>query len=449
MSAPLDRDVKARDLRAIVADGVAFSAMVGLGESYLPAFALAAGLGDVVAGLVATVPMLIGAFLQLVTPFAVRHLGSYRRWVVICAALQGLSFLPLVIGAALGRVGLFWIGVSSVGYWAFGMGTSPAWNAWVTTLVPARLRAVFFARRTRASQAALLVALVGGGMALEAGRGADAELPIFALLFAGALTARLLSARFLAAQSERPGLALEHRALGAVAVWQRLRGAGSLRVLRYLLAMQVAANVAAPFFTPYMLSHLALSYTEFMALTAAAFAARIGILPLLGRVARSSGARRLLWLGGLGIVPLPVMWLVSDAFAWLLLVQLLAGCAWAAVELATTLSYFEGIEESDRTSVLTAFNLANALAISLGSLLGAWLLSSLGASSAWAFAWLFAASTTGRMLAALLLGRTPAARAARTALRLRTLAVRPAGGTVQRPILASVDAPEAPETQGE
>ena len=40
-------------------DGVFFSLMVGLGETYLPAFALALGHGEVLAGLVATVPMLV------------------------------------------------------------------------------------------------------------------------------------------------------------------------------------------------------------------------------------------------------------------------------------------------------------------------------------------------------------------------------------------------------
>jgi hypothetical protein len=75
-----------RDLHAITADGAFFSAMVGLGETYVPAFALAVGLGEVVAGLIATLPMLAGAVFQLVTPWAVRHLRSYRRWIVLCAS---------------------------------------------------------------------------------------------------------------------------------------------------------------------------------------------------------------------------------------------------------------------------------------------------------------------------------------------------------------------------
>ncbi len=48
------------DLRASIADGAGVSAMVGVGETYFAAFALALGTGETVAGLVATLPMLAG-----------------------------------------------------------------------------------------------------------------------------------------------------------------------------------------------------------------------------------------------------------------------------------------------------------------------------------------------------------------------------------------------------
>lgn len=417
-------------------DGVFFCAMVGLGESYVPAFALAIGLGDVAAGLLATGPMLAGACLQLVTPFGVRVLGSYRRWVVWCARLQALSFIPLLVGALAGGVGIAWVVAATVAYWAFGMSAGPAWNAWVTSLVPEDMRETFFARRTRAAHAALLVGLVFGGLGLEFGRSHGVELAVYGVLFAGALLSRLISAQYLASQSERPGLIEEHRSLGPTATWRRLRDGGSLRVLQYLLVMQVVTNIAAPYFTPYMLNRLALSYGEFMALVAASFLSRVAVLPWLGRLARDHSVRRLLWLGGLGIVPLPVLWLVSDAFVYLLAIQLLAGCAWAAIELATTLSFFEGIAEADRASVLSVFNLANALAMVGGALIGAALLSHFEASSH-LYAWLFAASTAGRLLAASLLGRTPASTRGDAGIQLRTLAVRPSGVAIQRPIIAS------------
>jgi MFS family permease len=426
------------DLRAIVADGVFFSAMVGVGETYVPAFALAAGLGEVVAGLVATLPMLAGAIFQLATPWGVRRMRSYRRWVVTCACLQALSFVPLVVGAVLGKIGLPWLAASTMAYWGFGMATSPAWNAWVTTLVPREARARFFANRARICQASLFATVLTGGLLLHWGRGEQTGLAIFGLLFAIALCARSVSAWFLGRQSELPGLAERHQTLRPAAMLESIRMAGSGRVLVYLLVMQAVVNVASPFFTPYMLGPLDLSYARFMFLTASAFLARVAILPLLGRVAEVGGVRLLLWWGAVGIVPLPALWLVSDAFPYLLALQLLSGFAWAALELATLLSFFEGIRESDRASVLTAFNVVNAAAIGLGSVVGGWLFSILGAQGL-GYLWLFVLSSLGRLGAlAVLRGTVPAK--GMLHVELRTLAVRPSAGAVQRPMLASGDA---------
>lgn len=423
------------DRRHIVADGAFFSGMVGLGEAYVPAFALAIGFGDLVAGLIASLPILAGAFLQLATPAAVRWLASYRRWTVLCASLQAASFLPLIVGALFGGMPLSWLVAATVSYWAFGMATSPAWNAWITSLIPAAERPTFFARRTRIAQSALLAAMVVAGIGLEWGRSMRAEGPLFAALFGLALLARARSAWHLSQQSETPGLAHSHPAVPTRVVIRAIRDADSARVLAYLVGMQAAVWVAAPFFTPYMLGPIGLSYAEYMALTAVAFAARIAMMPALGRWAQSHGTRAILWGGAAGIVFLPVLWLVSHAFFYLFVVQIAAGCAWAALELATTLTFFEGIRDEHRASVLTAYNLANALAIGLGTLIGGTVFMWLEASAE-AYALLFAISTTGRAaMLWVLRGTSPAPFVG--GFSFRTLAVRPTTGGFQRPILAT------------
>jgi hypothetical protein len=428
-------DRLARDLRAMVADAVLFSGMVGLGETYLPAFVLAAGLGEVVAGLIATLPMLAGAGLQLVTPLGVRLLRSYRRWVVLCATLQALSFAPLVAGAFLGRIGLGAVAAAAVAYWAFGMATSPAWNAWATSLVPGAMRARFFARRSLAAQASLFLAVLAGGLALEGSRAASRELATFGALFLAAMALRFGSAFYLSRQSEEPGLATAHHGLSLRALRGRVRGR---RVLVYVVLVYAATNVAAPFFTPYMLGPLELSYGRFMTLTAAAFAARVVVLPLLGALADRHGTQGVLWAGAAGVVPVPLLWLVSHDFRWLFVVQLLAGTAWACLEYATLLSFFERIEDEARTSVLTLFNLAQASAVALGALLGSQVFDALDRTPA-AYAALFVLSSTGRLATLAVLRGAPAVAAHPTALELRTLAVRPSAGAIQRPILASMD----------
>src|SRR5439155_14270570 len=91
------------DLQASIGDAAAVSAMVGIGETYFAAFALALGAGETIAGLVATVPMLIGATLQLATPWFLSRASSYKRWVVRCASLQAAALLIMPIAA--GQIG--------------------------------------------------------------------------------------------------------------------------------------------------------------------------------------------------------------------------------------------------------------------------------------------------------------------------------------------------------
>src|SRR5436190_13512291 len=120
------------DLRASVRDGACVSAMVGLGETYFAAFALALGLGQTVAGLVATLPMLAGASLQLATPWFLQRVRSFKKWVVLFASLQAAALLVMPLAAWLiGRSAASWGFVAASLYWAAGQATGAAWNTWV------------------------------------------------------------------------------------------------------------------------------------------------------------------------------------------------------------------------------------------------------------------------------------------------------------------------------
>ena len=423
------------DLRAMYGDGVAFSVMVGSGESYLPAFALALGYGAVTAGFVATLPMLAGALMQLVTPAAVGLLDSHRRWVVLCAGLQALCFVPLIAGALAGRMELWLLYLAASLYWGLGMSTGPAWNAWASTLVPARLRARYFARRTRGAQAALVTALLAGGFVLEAGAEREQAMLAFAALFAAALLARAVSAGFLAAQSEARPAPIGETSISPAALRSHLRTGRHGRLLLYMLVFQLAVWVAAPYFTPYMLGPLGLSYVEFTLLTTTAFLARVIALPAVGRLIHRFGTKHVLAWSSVGIVPLPALWLVSDSFGWLLALQLLSGTAWAAFELASLLSFFERIPLRGRTSILTVYNLANALAIVGGSLLGGALIEGAGERVLAGFVAVLVISTVARAAALWLLRGVPTTAEPGPVPPLRTLSVRPSSGAVQRPVL--------------
>jgi len=428
------RDLQS-DLRFSLADGGFFGLMVGMGETYLPAFALALGMDELIAGLVATVPIVCGAMLQMAAPKGLRLVGSYRRWVVGCALVQATSFVPLVLAAWSGAMPVWLLFAVATIYWAHGLATGPAWNTWIGTLIPYRLRAQHFALRSRLNQGAVLIGFVTAGVSLHVGKKEQATLLAFAALFFTAWLCRLASCYCLWRQSEPEPPDHEDRDVPIREVLSRIRHGSDGRLLVYMLAVQVGLQVAGPYFTPFMLKadKLNLSYLEYCLLIGCSFVAKVTALPLWGRYAHRLGARRLLWIGGIGIVPMAFMWTVSANIWYLALVQWLSGMAWAAYELATALLFFEAIQPEERTSVLTTFNLGNSLAMVFGSLIGAGILR-FGGETAGAYLVVFAVSSVMRLMTLALLGRAATPVQGPVILGTRTMSVRPEDGNMVRPI---------------
>ncbi|MCB1162804.1 MFS transporter [bacterium] len=426
-----------RDLRLILTDGLAFSVMVGMGEAYIAAFALALGLGEVVAGLVVTVPLLAGGLLQLVTPAGVRWLRSRRRWTVLCASLQALAFAPLAAGALAGRLPAWAVFAAATGYWAAGMAAGPAWNVWVERLVPRQVRLRFFARRTGLVQLGVLVSLVGSAAVLEWATAAGHPLRGFAAIFLAAALGRAVSARVLAAQSESPQAGQPPPGMSPRALLREFRGGEGGRLLVYLLAFTTSVTVASPYFSPFMLARLRFSYWEYMALVGTALLAKVLVLSQLARAARRFGLDAMLRLAWFGILGLPALWLVSQAFGYLALLQVISGTFWATQEYAVFLLLFETIPAARRVAMLTAYNLGNALATVTGSLIGAAIFHLAGQGMA-GYVAIFAASSAARALCVVLLLRVRGAQRVPRPVSFRLDAVRPGMGAVLKPVLATV-----------
>lgn len=393
-----------RNLRLILIDSIVFSLMVGLVESYFPAFVLALGYGEALAGLTPTLPMLLGSLGQLIAPAGVMAVGSHRRWVVCSVSIQALSFVPLIAIALLAEAPTWAVFLFLSGYWCGGLGSAGAWSTWVGRLIPPEVRARYMAFRTRFLQAGTLVGLLAAGILLQYVTESKHKLLAFAGIFALAGACRASSAVCLWMHGEAPIELHRQRVVSPMELLRRFRHGGNGRLLGFMLIMQVASQIGTPFFAPYLLRELEASYGAFMILTSAAFVGRFAALPLLGRIAQHRGAMHLLWIGAIGITPAAALWTASSSLVWLLVAQVLSGFVWAAYELATILLYFEAIDEAERTSVVTTFNVANAAAMTAGSLLGAGCLHWLG-EDATAYLAIFWISTAARLATLLLLAR--------------------------------------------
>lgn len=393
-----------RNLKAMNADGFSFSVMVGIAETYVPAFVLARGLGELNAALIATVPVLLGSILQLLAPMALQRLKSYRRFVVTTASIQASSMLILMFMALMPHVPAWAVFVPATLYWAAGLSTGPAWNTWVEYLVPQKIRSGFFARRSRMCHVGVLLGLISGGLFLRWSVAHEMTVAVFAVLFGIGAIGRFVSAGMLARQTEHATtggvsyfprdtateqndiLAEEEDAPRIVsakerfaAVIQTIRQPGSAgRLVLFLMAVQTAVHVSGPYFNPYMLRILKLSWMEYMGLLSLGFIGKMISLPWAGRFANRFGPDRLLWVGSIGIVPVSAMWFFSQNIFWLAGIQIVSGLVWGCYELAMLLQFFRQIPGERRVAVLTLYNLGNSAAMVLGTVIGGVILNALG-----------------------------------------------------------------------
>lgn len=376
-----------RDLRLSVADGVACTVMVACGEMSLPLVAVAAGLGAFGAAAVATAPMLVGAVVQLLAPLAMGRVRGVRRWVVACVIVQALSFVPIAVQAARGSVGLPDLLIAASVYWSAGMASLAAWSVWMAELVPPGVRPRFFAFRSRLALCGMIVGLGVSGAVLFVGDRWGMKMPAFAVLFGIAIVARLVSAACMAACSDPLGHAVT-RAIEAtrpvqiveklVATVREMATRPSGPLVAYLVCFVFGTNVAAPYLTPYLVNQRNLTEATVVCLSAAAFAGRLVALPSLGRLAARTGAAPLVRGATLALACVTGLWMASGAVPFLAPLQFIAGCSWAAHELAVTLLLFNAVGDRERVAVVTLHTLGSTAAATAGAACGGLLMKACG-----------------------------------------------------------------------
>ncbi len=367
---PLENTKVRSSLKLSLLEGFLYSIMVGTGETYLPAFAMSVGTSEILVGMLASVPLLIGAVVQLLSPRAISYVGSHKKWVVITASIQAFAFLPLLIFAWMGQAPFWALMVCSSIYWGSGFASGPAWNFWMGHLVPRTVSSSYFSQRVRYTQVGVLLGLVTAGLVLQ--RNSESQLwPIFSSIFFVAFICRIVSAYFLAKQDVHPD-------------WEKLKVRPSIRVtLRKLLQnpeqkkffvalflFYAGVYISAPFVTPYMLAQLKFSYQQYMCALAILILAKVGSASIVKKWIDVYGVRKVFLFGAFAAAPVPILWNISPNFYYILFLQLTSGVAWGAFEVGMTLIFFNNIPSHAKTTMLALHNVFNSCAIVFGGFVG-------------------------------------------------------------------------------
>ena len=400
-----------RTLRHSVRDAVAYSVMSGGGETYFSAFALFLRASAPQIGLLATLPALLGSLAQLLAVWLGARLPRRLPVILAGASLQAMALLPLVI------LPLSWpehavpvlIGCVTL-YYAGGNLATPLWISLMGDLVPERKRGRYFGSRTRLATITAFVSLAAGGLILDRFDAAGWTVFGFLSIFLASAVARGVSVYHLFRMHE-PVSAESGAAAPAQRIsWRLLRQSHAWRFTLFLAAMQGGVAVAAPFFSVYMLRDLQFSYLQFMANTAMAVLVQFLTLNTWGRISDVFGNRLILVTAGSVIPALPLLWLVSAKFWYLLGVQVVSGFAWAGFSLSAGNFLYDLVPAHRRARYMALHNVFVAALVFGGGMFGALLSRTLpaqlelpGHPVAWGsvFLGVFAVSSARRALVAL------------------------------------------------
>jgi MFS family permease len=367
----LTLEERRRSMKAITADGMAYSVMAGLGDAYLPAALVLLGAGDFLIGLLAALPQLCGAALQFFSLSALRIVKDRRLFVVAGSLFQALCWLPIMAA-------MLWPGELSgemaIAFFSLGFGAAmfinPAWSSWVADIIPGNERAAFFAKRNRLMQVVLFIVIFGAGMGIRELQLQHSAGAVFAGVFGVAFIARLSTVFFHAQTSAVPyevklasEIQLKH--LFLLPAYKN-----ELWFLGFVALMNFSVQFCSPFFTPYMLSNLKMDVGALGALTAISIAAKIVSYPYWGKAIDRFSNRAVLIATAFGAALVPFLWLFTGEFAWLCAFQVFSGFVWSGYELAVFNSALSLVGRELRPSFISKYNAFSSFANAAGALAG-------------------------------------------------------------------------------
>ena len=256
------------------------------------------------------------------------------------------------------------------------------------------------------------VSLVAAGVILNAFDLSGRTYAGFTIIFAAACIARAVSVYHLTWLHEPddgtppPELHISHW-------WQSLVETGAVRFSIYYALMNAAVGISAPFFAVYMLRDLELSYLAYMVLAGTSVFTQFLTLATWGRVADIYGNRLILQVTSMSLPVVPLLWLVTDEFWYLIFCQAVSGFSWSGFTLASGNLLYELVPRSRRAAYVAFHNVGMASGVFSGAMLGAGLVLVLPVRSVFVsdsgivsnLLWIFALSGTLRAIIALFLAR--------------------------------------------
>ncbi|HID31345.1 MAG TPA: MFS transporter, partial [Desulfobacterales bacterium] len=368
-------------LKSVIRDGLATRVMVTLtGGVFLVAFALKLGASNSVIGLLAAIPPL-SQLIQIPSIYLIEKYRVRRAISVYASASSRLFWVLIALIPFLFSIekGLVFLILAFSLKTAIGTVSLCSWNSWMRDLVPQDQLGTFFSKRMSLATALGIPISLVAGFYLDYWKKLypDHELYGYSILFFLGFLAGMLGVYFLSTIPEPRMAPLEGKPQFFELIIQPFKDDNFKNLVMFLGSWDFAVNLAAPFFTVYMLRRLELDMSFVIVLMVLSQLTSLAFLRIWGKISDRFSNKSVLGVSG----PLFMLCILGWTFTTmpekhvltmplLIAIHILMGISTAGVTLATGNIGLKLAPKGKATAYLAANSIVNSLAAGIAPILG-------------------------------------------------------------------------------
>ncbi|MBI1935929.1 MFS transporter [Candidatus Woesearchaeota archaeon] len=372
----MPEDKTKKSLKYSLYDGAAYAVMDGMTSTFLTPFAVALNASVSLIAALTYVPQLAGAFSQLIVTRLVDFLKDRKKIVVFSSFMHAVLWIPLLLIPYVSPNKKYMIIVYVSIQTIIVQIMQSVGNAWLGDLIPKYERGKFFGARNKIVGATSFAATIAAGVILNYFSPVNPFIG-FSILFFVAFVSRSISGIF-KARMYHPEPGIEHAEKFSLADFvKRVDKTNYGHFVIYITLFKFATYIASPFFALYMLRDLNFSYLQFTILAAAELIASFIAMGIWGRIIDEKGTKHVLYMTGMMAPLIPVLWLFSGNFYYLILVEFFSGLSWAGFNLSASNFIFDAVKPENRVRCIAYHKFFEGSAIFIGALLGGYLINTI------------------------------------------------------------------------
>lgn len=344
------------------------SCVIGFAESYFAAYSLNLGNSALQSGLLLSLPLVFAGLLQFILqPYF--HYMSVTKFVSRAIILQSFSLLGLAF-ISLSKIensfaillllfSIYWLGHFSL---------QPAWNRWISEILPAQNGNSYFSIRVRINQIGIILGLLIGGSILHL-KVIDIQAKyLFTFLFLFGFLCKLLTYLFFTL----------HQQLSIPLHLSREKMKSTfLKYFSFFKNYSVfnfTVYISSTFVAGYLLSIKKISYLEFMIIMVGLFLGKMATTYLSEKFKDQIDPSKYMFWGAFIAAPLPALWPFCQSWVTMFILHFISGMAWALWEVGLSITFFKGLESDSKMETISVYNYLGITTQVLGTLFGAFLI---------------------------------------------------------------------------